>query len=59
MTQDERNEEAALVLQFEELRAQGVSLLDIGAGRAKNIDESFEEKVEEKGHVQQIEERTV
>ncbi|KAK5735720.1 hypothetical protein LTR17_007892 [Elasticomyces elasticus] len=58
MTQEERNEEAALVVQFEELRAQGVSLLDIGAGRAKNIDDAFEEKIEEKSQPQQIEEKS-
>ncbi|KAK5742007.1 hypothetical protein LTR17_003515 [Elasticomyces elasticus] len=58
MTQEERNEEAALVVQFEELRAQGVSLLDIGAGRAKNIEDAFEEKIEEKSQPQQIEEKS-
>jgi len=46
------------VLQFEDLRAQGVSLLDIGAGRAnKNIDEALEEKFEEKSHTRQIEDK--
>lgn len=35
MTQAERNEEAEAVLEYERLRAQGVSLVDIGAGRVK------------------------
>ncbi|KAK5109127.1 hypothetical protein LTR62_007489 [Meristemomyces frigidus] len=35
MSQEERNEEAAKTTEFEELRAQGVSLAEIGAGRAK------------------------
>jgi len=35
MTQSERDEEAEAVLEYESLRAQGVSLAEIGAGRVK------------------------
>jgi MFS transporter, SHS family, lactate transporter len=35
MSQAERDEEAATVLEYESLRAQGVSLAEIGAGRVK------------------------
>jgi hypothetical protein len=35
MTQSERDEEAAAVFEYERLRAQGVSLAEIGAGKAK------------------------
>lgn len=35
MTQSERDEEAAAVLEYEAMRAQGVSLAEIGAGRVK------------------------
>lgn len=35
MTQSERNEEAAAAFEYERLRAQGVSLAEIGAGRIK------------------------
>lgn len=35
MSQAERDEEAAVVLEYESLRAQGVGLADIGAGRVK------------------------
>ena len=59
MTQDERDEEAALTLEFEEMRAQGVSLLDIGAGRAKKMndsDERIEEVHDEKAGANTIEE---
>ena len=35
MSQSEREEEAAIVLEYESLREQGVSLADIGAGRVK------------------------
>jgi SHS family lactate transporter-like MFS transporter len=37
MTQEEREEEAALAKQYEELRTQGMSLQEIGAGRAKAL----------------------
>lgn len=37
MTQEEREEEAALAKQYEEMRTQGVSLQEIGAGRAKAL----------------------
>jgi SHS family lactate transporter-like MFS transporter len=36
MTQEEREEEATLARQYEDLRTQGVSLQEIGAGRAKD-----------------------
>ena len=35
MTQAERNEEAAATYEYEQMRAQGVSLTEIGAGRVK------------------------
>lgn len=35
MSQEERNEEAALVLEFEDMRARGASLQEIGRSRAK------------------------
>lgn len=35
MTQEERHEEAAATREFEELRAQGVSLQEIGMQRAR------------------------
>jgi hypothetical protein len=59
MTQEERNEEAAAVLEYEDMRAQGVSLQEIGASRAKvekapedeyakHVDTIHEENVSEK-----------
>jgi SHS family lactate transporter-like MFS transporter len=48
MTQEERDEEAATVLEYESLRAQGISLADIGAGRVKI------EKVDGEIHAQHI-----
>lgn len=41
MTQEERNEEANISQEFEEMRARGVRLAEIGAGRAR-----MDEKVE-------------
>ena len=35
MTQDERNEEAAIAIEYESMRAQGISMADIGAGKVK------------------------
>lgn len=35
MTQSERDEEAAAAFEYERLRAQGVSLAEIGAGKVK------------------------
>lgn len=35
MTQAERDEEAAATLEYERMRAEGVSLTEIGAGRVK------------------------
>lgn len=35
MTQSERDEEAAAVIEYEALRSQGISLAEIGAGRVK------------------------
>ncbi len=48
MTQSERDEEAATVLEYEAMRAQGVSLAEIGAGRVKI------EKIDGEIHVQHI-----
>jgi hypothetical protein len=39
MSQDERDEEAASVRQYEEMRSQGLSLKEIGARRAKGLGE--------------------
>ena len=70
MTQAERDEEAAATLEYERMRADGVSLTDIGAGRvkaerqedrtvvARAVDESHsnEEKIDpEKGDVKRTE----
>ena len=38
MSQDEREEEAALARQYEEMRSQGLSLDEIGARRAKGLE---------------------
>ncbi|KAK4561449.1 hypothetical protein LTR86_004767 [Recurvomyces mirabilis] len=38
MTQEERNEEAALTVEFEHMRAQGVSLAEIGVSRVKAVE---------------------
>ena len=35
MTQSERDEEAAAAFEYERLRAQGISLAEIGAGKVK------------------------
>ena len=35
MTQSERDEEAAAAFEYERLRAEGVSLAEIGAGKVK------------------------
>lgn len=52
MSQEEREEEAALAKQYEEMRKQGVSLQEIGAGRAKGLgpgeQPGMNEKAEEK-----------
>jgi SHS family lactate transporter-like MFS transporter len=48
MTQSERDEEAAAVLEYESLRSQGISLAEIGAGRVKI------EKVDGEIHAQHI-----
>lgn len=37
-SQDEREEEAALARQYEEMRSQGLSLDEIGARRAKGLE---------------------
>ncbi|KAK5123664.1 hypothetical protein LTR85_002300 [Meristemomyces frigidus] len=60
MTQEERNKEAIIAEEFEEMRARGVSLAEIGAGRAR-ADEKMGvgeevEHVEEKTAVGHIEE---
>jgi len=61
MTQDERNEEAAKTLEFEEMRAQGVSLAEIGlirsrGGDVKEILDVQETEVHEKDSVRHVEE---
>lgn len=53
MSQAERDEEAAAVLEYEALRAEGVSLADIGAGRVKVEKVDGEIQVQ---HVNNIEE---
>lgn len=62
MSQAERDEEAAAVLEYERMRAQGVSLAEIGAGRAKGIERPAEEDlppaaeiVEGKGEARYVE----
>ena len=63
MTQEERDEEAALAKEYEEMRSQGVSLQEIGAGRAKGLgpgeQPGMNEKAEEKAaqmarHVERV-----
>jgi len=60
MTQEERHEEAVLAQEYEEMRARGVSLAEIGAGRAKGINVAEEagqnEKLEERQAIKHIEE---
>jgi len=55
MSQAERDEEAVSVLEFEAMRRQGISLAEIGAGRAKGIEKPMEEErietIEDKGGV--------
>ena len=66
MSQEERDEEAEAVLEYEHMRSQGVSLQEIGAGRAKGIEKpgmveeentppatSLDEKTDPK-HVEQV-----
>ncbi|KAI6871853.1 hypothetical protein D0864_09907 [Hortaea werneckii] len=53
MTQEERNEEAAATQEFEDLRAQGVSLQEIGANRARM--EGKSEKMDLADEVEQLE----
>lgn len=45
MTQDERAEEAEQAMEFERLRAQGVSLREIGISRAKGEKLGSDEQV--------------
>ena len=52
MTQSERDEEAAAVFEYERLRAQGVSLAEIGAGRYKISKEEGELRAQ---HIDDIE----
>lgn len=63
MTQEERNEEAIVAQEFEEMRAQGVSLAEIGVGRARADEKAapmetaeFIEHVGEKNGVRHVEE---
>lgn len=62
MSQAERDEEAAAVLEYEHMRAQGVSLAEIGAGRAKGIEKPMDEgsparveAIDEKGEAKYVE----
>ena len=59
MSQDERNEENALAQEYERMRAEGVSLKEIGIGRAKGADMSptvtRDEKAGEKDDIRHIE----
>lgn len=59
MSQEERNEEAALSEQYEQMRAQGVSLAEIGVGRAKGVglgeEPGMNETVEEKAALRHVE----
>lgn len=52
MSQEEREEEAALAREYEDMRRQGISLQEIGAGRAKGLgpgeQPGMNEKAEEK-----------
>lgn len=48
MTQEEREEEAALAREYEEMRANGVSLKEIGAGRAKGVEDTSHQEWQEK-----------
>lgn len=65
MTQEERDEEAVTAARYEELRKQGVSLIEIGQGRAKEMNVeadgsvSYNEKAAEKAHVEYVEPPTV
>lgn len=63
MSQEERDEEAALAKEYEEMRKSGVSLQEIGAGRAKALgpgeQPGMNEKAEEKAaemarHVEKV-----
>jgi SHS family lactate transporter-like MFS transporter len=47
MSQDERDEEAALARQYEDMRSQGLSLEEIGARRAKGLGPGGEADVHE------------
>lgn len=55
MSQSERDEEAAAVLEYEALRAQGVSLADIGAGRVKIEKVDGEIQVERVDNIEDLE----
>ena len=55
MTQEERNEEAAISEEFEEMRARGVHLAEIGIGRARMEDKL--EKMESAETAQHVEEK--
>lgn len=50
MSQEERNEEAILAQEYEAMRARGVSLLEIGTGRAR-----MDEKAEKMGMTEDAE----
>lgn len=59
MSQEERNEEAIQAKEYEAMRASGVSLAEIGAGRAKGLSHGEEpgmnEKAEEKAAARHVE----
>jgi len=60
MTQEERDEENAVAQELERMRAEGISLAEIGASRAKGVsgfpDVAHKEKADEKDVVRYIEE---
>lgn len=61
MTQEERNEEAAVTEEFEELRRQGTTLEEIGLSRARTAEkvgvaEELDRVETEKGGVRHVEE---
>lgn len=59
MSQEERNEENALAQEYERMRAEGVSLKEIGAGRAKGMEigsaAAPSQKADEKDAIRHVE----
>ena len=56
MTQEERNKEAATAEEFEEMRARGIHLAEIGIGRARMEDKL--EKMDSADEAEHVEEKT-